>query len=442
MKKVINIIGSAKFAFIVILLILFLSMVGSIFSESSVEKLKHNAFISLIFNPNTNEFRNFATNLGLIDIYTTPLFIILLALFALSLVICTIRLIPYAKKGFSLLKEDDLKSEISTNLTGSDLITFFNKEGWKIDATDETSVVRAEHHKPGRYGVILTHLGILLVLFGALVDYIYGFKGVISLFEKQTVSGIEDKNGEFIPFGFDITLDKFSIEYYKNTYTASAFRSDVTVSKDGKVLKQDYIDVNRPLNVNNINFYQADYGLAPNENMDIYLTYTAGTYKKDEVLKYGKYYQAGSYVIAVSKFTTMYNEDNMTKKEAIPAIELIVYNQFKQEVTRGFLLLKAAEPTYIDFIDMSFHFTDLKGVEYSSIAVKYNPGIAIIYLGGILMCFGVLFIYFLNYTSIFFIAENGMLKYNVRAQRKLSLVNPADKFYKFIKENTDGYDNK
>ena len=176
--------------------------------------------------------------------------------------------------------------------------------------------------------------------------------------------------------------------------------------------------------------------------MDIYLTYTAGTYKKDEVLKYGKYYQAGSYVIAISKFTTMYNEDNMTKKEAIPAIELVVYNQFKQEVTRGFLLLKAAEPTYIDFIDMSFHFTDLKGVEYSSIAVKYNPGIAIIYLGGILMCFGVLFIYFLNYTSISFIAENGMLKYNVRAQRKLSLVNPADKFYKFIKENTDGYDNK
>ena len=132
----------------------------------------------------------------------------------------------------------------------------------------------------------------------------------------------------------------------------------------------------------------------------------------------------------------------MTKKEAIPAIELVVYNQFKQEVTRGFLLLKAAEPTYIDFIDMSFHFTDLKGVEYSSIAVKYNPGIAIIYLGGILMCFGVLFIYFLNYTSISFIAENGLLKYNVRAQRKLSLVNPADKFYKFIKENTDGYDNK
>lgn len=441
MKKIIDILGSAKFALIVILLILFLSMVGSIFSESSVEKLKHNVFISLIFNPNTNEFRNFATDFGLIDIYTTPLFIILLALFTISLVVCTIRLIPRAKKGFSLLKEDDLKSQINTNLTRSDLITFFNKEGWKIYANDETSIVRAEHNKPGSYGVILTHLGIFFVMIGALIDYTYGFKGVISLFEKQTVSGVENKNGEFIPFGFDITLDKFSIEYYKNTYTASAFKSDVTVSKDGKVLKQDYIDVNRPLSVNNINFYQADYGLAPNENMDIYLTYTAGTYKRDEVLKYGKYYQAGSYVIAVSNFTTMYNEDNMTKKEAIPAIELVVYNQFQQEVTRGFLLLKA-EPVYIDFIDMSFQFTDLKGVEYSSIAVKYNPGISIIYLGGILMCFGVLFIYFLNYTSISFIAENGLLRFNIRAQRKLSVVNPSDKFYKFIKENTNGHDNK
>lgn len=442
MKKIINTIGSAKFALIIIVLILLLSMAGSIFSGNSIEKLKHNLFMSLIFDPNTNDLQNFATSTGLIDIYTTPLFIILLALFTLSLVICTIRLIPQAKNGFPKLQEKDLKSEINTILSRGDIIAFFNKEGWKIHADNESSIVRVEHNKPGRYGVILTHLGIFLVMIGALIDYTYGFKGILSLFEKQTANGVEDKNGEFIPFGFDITLDKFNIEYYKNTYTASAFRSDITVSKDGKVLKQDYIDVNRPLKINNIYFYQADYGLSANENMDIYITYTAGSYKKEEVLKYGKYYQAGSYVIAVSNFTTMYNEDNSTKKEAVPAVELIVYNMFKEEVTRGYLLLKAAEPTYIDFIDMSFHFTDLKGVEFSAITVKYNPGISIIYLGGILMCFGVLFIYFLNYTSISFISENGLLKYNVRFQRKLSVVNPADKFYKLIKENTNGTDSK
>lgn len=442
MKKIINTIGSAKFAFIVTLPILILSMLGSIISEQSIETLKNNIFISLIFDPYTNEFKNFTTTFGLFDIYTTPLFIILLILFTLSLTICTIRLIPMAKNGFPALKEKDLKSEINTTLSRSDIISFFNKEGWKIYADDTSSIVRVEHNKPGRYGVILTHLGIFLVLLGAFIDYTYGFKGVLSLFEKQTVSGVEDKNGKFIPFGFDFTLDNFTIEYYKDTYTASAFRSDITVSQEGKILKQDFIDVNRPLKMNNIYFYQADYGLAPHEDMDIYITYTAGSYKKDEVLKYGKYYQAGSYVIAVTKFTTMYNEDNMTKNEAIPAIELVVYNKFKEEVTRGFLLLKAAEPTYIDFIDMSFHFTDLKGVEYSTITVKYNPSISIIYLGGILMCFGVLFIYFLNYTSISFIVENGLLRYNVRFQRKLSVVNPSDKFYKLIKENTNGTDNQ
>ena len=442
MKKIINYIGSAKFALFISVLIIMLSIIGSFFSESSVEKFKDNFFISLFFNPNTHEFKNFATDFGLIDIYTTPLFIFLLMLFTLSLVICTIRLIPFAKNGFKILAEKDLKNVENTSLKREDIIVFFNKEGWKIHANNESNVVMVEQNKPGRYGVILTHLGIFLVLVGALIDYTFGYSGVVSLFENQTISGMEDKKGKYIPFGFDLTLNKFNIEYYENTYTASAFKSDVTITKDSSILKQDFIDVNRPLNINNIYFYQADYGLGANHNMDIYITYTAGSYKKEEVLKYGKYYQAGSYVIAVTDFTTILDDENKSIKEAVPAVELVIYNNFKEEVTKGYLVLKADEPTYIDFIDMSFHFTDLKGVEYSTISVKYNPGLFFIYLGGIFMCFGVIFIYFLNYTSISFAVENGLIKYNVFSQRKLSLVNPADKFYKFLKEHSNGTGSK
>ncbi len=441
MKKIINFIGSVKFALVIILIIIFLSIIGSIVSESSVDRLKHVSLISIFFDPSTNDFREFITNIGLINIYTSPLFITLLSLFTLSLVICTIRLIPFARKGFPDIEENSLKDIEKTDMDTDDFIEFFNKEGWKIHL-NKRPLIKVEHNRPGKYGVIIIHLGIFLVMAGAFVDYLFGFKGVLSIFENQTVNGVENKNGEFIPFGFDFTLDKFSIEYYNDTYTASAFRSDVTISKNGKVLKKDYIDVNRPLNINNIYFYQADFGLSPNDNMDIYLTYTAGGLKKEEVLKYGKFYKAGSYVIAVSDFTTVHNEDKASKKEFIPAIELVVYNMFKQEVTRGMLVLNAPEPTYIDFIDMSFHFTDLKGVEYSTVSVKYNPGISIIYLGGVLMCFGVLFIYFLNYTSIVFIVSGGSIKYKVRVHRKLSVVNPADKFYKFIKGDVNGRNNE
>ena len=441
MKKIINFIGSVKFALVVILIIIFLSILGSIVSESSVDKLKHVSFISIFFDPATNDFREFITNIGLINIYTSPLFITLLSLFTLSLVICTIRLIPFARKGFPDLEENALKDTAQTNMDTDEFIEFFNKEGWKVHL-NKRPLIKVEHNRPGRYGVIIIHLGIFLVMAGALVDYLFGFKGVLSIFENQTVNGVENKNGEFIPFGFDITLDKFNIEYYNNTYTASAFKSEITVSKDGKVLKHDYIDVNRPLKMNNIYFYQADYGLSPNENMDIYLTYTAGGLKKEEVLKYGKFYQAGSYVIAVSNFTTVYKDENAANKEVVPAIEITVYNMLKQEVAKGMLVLKALEPTYVDFIDMSFHFTDLKGVEYSTISVKYNPGIDIVYLGGVLMCFGVLFIYFLNYTSIIFVVTGGSIRYKVRVHRKLSVVNPADKFYKFIKGDVNGRNNE
>lgn len=441
MKKIINIIGSVKFAFIITVLILFLSFLGSIISEASVDNLKNNAFISLFFDPATNGFRNFASSTGLLKIYTTPLFIALLILFTLSLTVCSIRLLPFARKGFSDLSESSLSENQNVNLTKSDFITFFKKNRWKISYLKDSEIIKAEKHILGRYGVLVTHLGVFLVMLGAVIGYYFGFSDLLVLYENQKVNGLETKNKEFIPFGFDIKLNKFVVDYYEGTKTAKAFTSYLSVFDKGTEEKVE-LNVNHPLKKNGMVFYQASYGMSAHSDMDIVVSYASDNESKIVTLKYGKPYDTGKYILLVTNYMNNWSmSDNgsavdLSYEMKNPAVYITVFNQNGDKLVGGWLLLYAYEPTYVSYIDMSFKFENLENLQYSGISVKYNPGIAVVYIGGILMCIGVLLIYFLNYTAVFFKADDGKIIYKVRSQRKYFIVNPANKFKKFINADT------
>ncbi len=101
-KPAVKILGSIKFAFILIISLIILSIIGSIISDASIDKIKYNFIVSLFFDTSSNEFRDFVSTLGLLNIYTSPLFITLLSLFTINLLICTFKLFHLQKKGFLL----------------------------------------------------------------------------------------------------------------------------------------------------------------------------------------------------------------------------------------------------------------------------------------------------------------------------------------------------
>ena len=154
-KPAVKILGSIKFAFILIISLIILSIIGSIISDASIDKIKYNFIVSLFFDTSSNEFRDFVSTLGLLNIYTSPLFITLLSLFTINLLICTFKLFPFAKKGFPFIDESALKNEAAFKDDISAVTDFFYKEGWHVSRSHENNnLVKAEHHKPGRYGVI------------------------------------------------------------------------------------------------------------------------------------------------------------------------------------------------------------------------------------------------------------------------------------------------
>ncbi len=443
MKKLTNIIGSAKFAFIVTLLIILLSFLGSIITEKVILNLETSFLLSKIFNTETHELLHFAEKTGLLNIYTTPLFILLLFLFTLSIIICTIRLFPFAKKGFGFIPEENFENKRDTKYETNDFIDFFNKNGWTVSrCADNLELVKAEQHKAGKSGVIITHLGIILIMAGAIFGYIFGYNEMLILYENQKAAGVFSEKKEFIPFEFDIKLNSFNVEFYDGLPTAKAFLSNVTVLKNGVEEKNAVINTNHPLKYNNIVFYQSKYGYMPHDNMDIVLEITKDNKTIDRSAKYKKVFEHNGYNFQVYNFFFNYSYDLNTGKPfdnhdetyhlQNPAIYVKVYNKNNKFITGGWLLLKVSEPTYIPALNMSLKFKNLENITYSALSVKYNPGIYIVYLGGLLLSFGVIFIYFLNYTAVIFKVENGIIKYSIFSQRKYPLVNPYKIFIKFL----------
>ena len=247
-KPALKILGSIKFAFFLVICLIILSIIGSIISDASVDKIKYNFIISLFFNPSTDAFKDFASSFGLLNIYTSPLFITLLSLFTINLLICTFKLFPFAKKGFPFIDENSLKNEIEFSKDISEVTDFFYKEGWNVSRSPENNnLVKAEHHKPGRYGVIITHFGIIFIMIGAFVGHYMGFSGSMLVFENQTSNEVEKQNGEKVPLNFAVKLNDFNIEFYEGTKTAKAFTSNISIIENNNEVKNTDINVNHPL---------------------------------------------------------------------------------------------------------------------------------------------------------------------------------------------------
>ncbi|RMF94184.1 MAG: hypothetical protein D6734_08375 [Candidatus Schekmanbacteria bacterium] len=210
----------------------------------------------------------------LFDMYHSWWFIALITLFAINLFLCSIKRIPNALKfythpsfdhsnGKMLKKIDCLNSSVETSVEklnkilsqkfGSPLIK--NENGEKCYLFQKGRI--------GRLGVYITHTSIFIIFIGAIIGSIAGFKGYVSLLEGEKSSTYWDANKKReIPLGFDIKCEKAYVEYYTDIRSRMPkdWRSELSIIKDGKVVKKKTIEVNDPLEYNGIVFYQSSFG--------------------------------------------------------------------------------------------------------------------------------------------------------------------------------------
>lgn len=267
-QKLFRLIADLRFSIFILLLISLCSIIGTIIEQNqSIEIYKLNY-------PLTNPIFGFLTwdriiKFGLDHVYQTWWFFLLIVLFGLSLILCTfLQQLPSLKiarrcqffrktNQFYRLKIFTMIKSFSFNK----ILVDIKKNHYSI--FQQKDLIYCYKGLIGCIAPILVHLSIILVLLGAIIGSLFGFKAqeIIPKTENFHIQNILNTGQlTFIP-QTSARINDFWITYTKSS-TISQFYSDISVlNTQGNEINRKTISVNSPLIYDNIYYYQTDWSL-------------------------------------------------------------------------------------------------------------------------------------------------------------------------------------
>jgi cytochrome c biogenesis protein len=329
------------------------------------------------------------------DMYNSWWFIALLLLFAVNLVACTINRFPIIsqlyKKDTSLQAvERLLKMPHSFVLSLPSAASFSKEDVNKILPAPVLSydvengrLFFKESGKWSYWGVYILHTSILIILAGALIGAIWGFKGQIMLAEGEKVSeAVERFTGKDFPLGFELYCEKFFVDFY-DTGAPKEFRSDLVIFESGKEVLRKSIRVNEPLSYHGLTFYQSSYDAMPL----ITFTITSADGKKKVLslpVSEKISWQEAGLSVGVMQFLPNIHGGQAAHvwigDDGFPPEAIWFLKGAEKEFRRGNNIYKAS-------------ITDVEQRYMTGLQVKKDPGVWVVWFGcaGMLLGFGVVF---------------------------------------------------
>lgn len=111
----------------------------------------------------------------------------------------------------------------------------------------------------GRPAALVLHLSLALILAGALVTSFSARKGMLYVREGESVETFETKDGKDLELPFSVELEGFEVLYHSGTDAAADYSSRLRFTKNGSVLREGEVRMNRILSCKGYRFYQTDY---------------------------------------------------------------------------------------------------------------------------------------------------------------------------------------
>lgn len=329
-------------------------------------------------------------SLGFTDIYYASWFHILLALLCCNLIVCNVqRFKKIYKLTFGLKpprENSQIPQKINTTISGDNVEALrqkteetLKKRGFHITQTEEGGTWRfiAQKHALGNWGSFITHMAFIILLLGALVGSLAGFKGYLltgqgSVVSLQEITVHKGQVKENLAVKINSVEDRILPSRERdNWYT------DLSILESGQEVLRDTISVNNPLTYKGIAFYQFNY--IPGAVFTIEMNGE----KHPITLQSG----GGNYYIAPG--TNLYLVLAAIDSEAQPPVVLYqVFDHF-QEVKRGKLALGQS-----DNIQDIYTITFDEPAPFTGLHVKADPGVGVVWLGCGLLMLGLLLTFY------------------------------------------------
>jgi cytochrome c biogenesis protein len=383
--------ASLKLTVVIFLTLAIASLVGTLLPQKLTESELENQY-----GPAMARIIEF---LGLNDLYHTGWFRFLLLLLCLNLIICTIERLPKTLKRLRH-REDQINPQKLVKFgCNSEIVTRLPFEEARSRLTQViTQEFGApqplENSDPGVYGAIaekgrwsplmvyVVHLSVLVVLLGALIGSIFGFKGMMTIPEGETAGEVMLMSGhETIPLPFQVRCDMFEVSYY-DTGVPKEFRSDLVILEDGKEVLKESIRVNDPLTYKGITFYQSNYGTTlKRADLELVNTDTGKSYSLTLVL-------GEPVTIPGTKDQVEIVNYRQDVSRFGPALGVTVIKEGQAQPSGSWILVNVPEFHGNRVQNYQVRVKNTEQVEYTGLQVKQDPGVWTVWIGFLAMLIG------------------------------------------------------
>ncbi len=359
-------------------------------------------------------FYNLIKVLKIDDMYHAWWFLLLLLLLCINIVVCSIeRLsltwkiifpdkIKFNPNRFRKLKNGEIftKDKDFTTLSREYKAILTRKVGNVLEEkTDKGCVFYAEKGRWTRIGVYVVHTSIILMVLGALIGSMFGFKANLQLDEGATADTVYTaKTRVPVKLDFSIKCNEFEVKFY-DTGAPDDYRSNLTIIEDGKESFTENIRVNHPLRYKGINIFQASYGTAaPDSALFEILDNTTQDSMKIK-LKIGEEVKLPNDqgVFMLEGFLPHFKFRDHDLGEAFFGKVFLSDKQSFQ------IALPTKFPTFDKMRKGQFSFVvkEFDQKYYTGLQVTKDPGVWYVYAGFILMIIGCWITFFISHQSYF-----------------------------------------
>jgi len=388
-------IADLRFAIFILLMIASFSVIGTVIEQDqSIETYKLNY-------PLTNPVFGFLSwdiiiKFGFDHVYKTWWFIALILLFGISLLTCTIlQQFPSLKIArrcqFFRTTQQFCRLNISTkleHLSFSQLLFKIKENNYSI--FQQKNIIYCYKGLIGRIAPIIVHFSMILILIGAIIGSLSGFKAqeIVPKTETFHIQNILNSGQlTFIP-KVSIRINDFWITYTKQA-TVTQFYSDLSIlNVNGNEIERKTIFVNSPAKYNGIDYYQTDWNLI-------------GLRIKDKDFSIYQYPLVNLPNTQGKVWLTWISNNQQLNDGVTVLIDNLqgycsVYNKFGKFI--GNLELNESFKIENPLILMDI-------LSSTGLQIKSDPGIVLIYLGFLFLMISTLISY-ITYSQIWIVQEN------------------------------------
>jgi cytochrome c biogenesis protein len=353
---------------------------------------------------------NLFSLLDFTDMYRSWWFLGLLVLFCLNLTACSAKRFPTVWRAIrnpnrtpdnSFYRNLSNREEFAVAAPAADVLeritAFMGTRFARPVSTREGGRIHlfAEKSPYARLGVYITHLSILVILVGAIIGNIWGFKAYVNIVEGTSADKVLPRDGgPPIELGFKLHVDEFDVKYYEGSSRPKEYMSVLNVIEDGqKVISGRKIVVNDPLTYKGITFYQSSYGSAGDPLFKLRVHPAGGEPFETTVplgesvtLPDGSSYAVTNYAASYDQFGPAI-QMHVTAADGRPADHFVVLQNHPD-----FALHRGGA--------YGFSLLGWDQLWYTGLQVNKDPGVWTVWVGCFLMVVGSLAAFFLSHRRI------------------------------------------